>query len=342
MRSNLRQFLSLSYLAILLAGMGLAAALAWFVVEGVYLDNQRENLLAQARLTAAALQGSALPEQTEGYSQAQNVMPGIHTRLIGEQGAVIVSLPLPAGESQVQTPPGENSGFTTPKELLQRPEIQAALAGEPATAIRRVASAGNRRVLYAAAPIPALPGAASGENNVAGIVYLASPLPASGLPAGALLQLGGALLLALVLASAAGTLLARRIARPVEHIARAAQAVSAGDLRQHVPDESQITELNSLGSAFNAMTESLRQSEQAKNAFIADVTHELRTPLTVIKGTIETLEDGALDDLEGRDALLASMSRESERLIRLVNDLLLLDPRRRRNAAPGPATAQPG
>ena len=41
------------------------------------------------------------------------------------------------------------------------------------------------------------------------------------------------------------------------------------------------------------MTESLRQSDQAKNAFVADVTHELRTPLTVIKGTIETLEDGA-------------------------------------------------
>jgi signal transduction histidine kinase len=72
------------------------------------------------------------------------------------------------------------------------------------------------------------------------------------------------------------------------------------------------------------MTASLKQAEQAKNAFIADVTHELRTPLTVIKGTIETLEDGALDDVTGRGPLLASMQRESERLIRLVNDLLVL------------------
>jgi signal transduction histidine kinase len=72
------------------------------------------------------------------------------------------------------------------------------------------------------------------------------------------------------------------------------------------------------------MTASLRQSDKAKNAFVADVTHELRTPLTVIKGTIETLEDGALDDLAGRDPLLASMQRETERLIRLVNDLLVL------------------
>jgi signal transduction histidine kinase len=44
----------------------------------------------------------------------------------------------------------------------------------------------------------------------------------------------------------------------------------------------------------------------------------------VIKGTIETLQDGALDDLAGREPLLASMARETERLIKLVNDLLVL------------------
>lgn len=72
------------------------------------------------------------------------------------------------------------------------------------------------------------------------------------------------------------------------------------------------------------MTENLRQTEELKNAFIADVTHELRTPLTVLKGTVETLEDGALDDREGRRKLLVSMKGETERLIRLVNQLLVL------------------
>jgi signal transduction histidine kinase len=88
--------------------------------------------------------------------------------------------------------------------------------------------------------------------------------------------------------------------------------------------ENRIRELDSLGQAFNRMTESLRQADQAKSAFVADVTHELRTPLTVIKGTLETLEDGALNDEEGRGPLLASMQRETDRLIRLVNDLLVL------------------
>ena len=56
------------------------------------------------------------------------------------------------------------------------------------------------------------------------------------------------------------------------------------------------------------MTASLRQADQAKTAFIADVSHELRTPLTVIKGTIETLQDGAMDDLRRAGTFLASMA----------------------------------
>jgi signal transduction histidine kinase len=138
------------------------------------------------------------------------------------------------------------------------------------------------------------------------------------------LQLVGAVAIAVLLAGIAGAFLSRRIALPLEGLAHAASAVAEGDLSQRVPTDSDILELHSLGEAFNNMTSNLLQSDQAKKAFVADVTHELRTPLTVIKGTIETLEDGALDDLEGRGPLLASMQHETNRLIRLVNDLLVL------------------
>ncbi len=319
MGAPLRSRLFLSTLAVLLLGMGLAAVLTWLAVEQMYLATQAENLLAQAKLTAATLQGAPLPgEVAQPYLQTSNVQPGIHTRILSEQGGVVVGLPLSPGESPVQAPAAENSGFIPPAELLQRSEIQEAMQGEPATAVRRVASAGNRRVLYAAAPV------LTADGGLAGIVYLATPLPSAGLPSNVLWQMAGAVLAAILLASAAGTLLARRLARPVEVVARAAQAVSAGDLNQHIPAESNIRELSSLARNFNAMTASLRQSEQARNAFIADITHELRTPLTVIKGTIETLEDGALDDAAGRGPLLASMQRETDRLTRLVNDLLVL------------------
>jgi len=314
----IRSRLLLSFLLVLLAGMGLAAGLTWAAVEQMYLSTQRENLQAQAELAAAQLQGAPLPAQmVQPYSQLSNVQPGIHMRLLGEQGAVLVGLPLPAAGAR-PAPAAENPGYTPPEELVQRPEILQAMQGQAATAVRRVAAAGGRRVLYAAAPVY------GPDGQIQGLAYFATPLPAGGLPGDLAWRLIGGLLAAVLLAGVTATWLARRLALPVETVACAAHAVSAGDLSQQVPVGGPIRELNGLGQAFNEMTASLRQADQARNAFIADVTHELRTPLTVIKGTIETLEDGALDDAEGRGPLLVSMQRETERLIRLVNDLLVL------------------
>jgi signal transduction histidine kinase len=318
MTAPIRTRLFLSYLAVILLGMGVAIFLSWRLVEALYLDTQRENLLAQAALTAEVYQKQSLTGiPSEPYVQTMNVQPGIHTRLIAEGGAVIFSLPI-TSEFSLQAPSAENSPSVTSDELLQRPEIAMAMQGEPATSIRHVETAGNRRVLYAAAPVLA------DDGTVIGLVYVATPLPKAGLPSKTLLNLVGVGCVAVILALAAGSLLSKRIARPIENIAGAVTAVSAGNLNQQVPVDSSIRELNHLGHAFNRMTESLQQSDQAKTAFVADVTHELRTPLTVIKGTIETLEDGALDDIAGRGSLLSSMLSETDRLIRLVNDLLVL------------------
>ncbi|OGN90998.1 MAG: hypothetical protein A2Y88_09665 [Chloroflexi bacterium RBG_13_48_10] len=327
MKLSLASHLALSYLAVILIGMGVVIPLAWITVERLYLNTETENLLAQAQLLAAALGGQALQvSEINQYSQAMNVLPGIHTRVINPQGAVVIDL---TGDQQSQesadlTLPrlAQNaSGLVTPEELVTRPEIAQARLGQPATAIRRVDVAEGRRVLYAAVPV------LSTNGNVLQIVYLATPLPDtqwSAFPITVRWQIGVVILISIFLASLAGFLLAKRISRPLEKMAKAAHAVAAGDLAQTVPDNIDIKELGTLGHAFNAMTTNLRQADLAKTAFISDVSHELRTPLTVIKGTIETLQDGALDDRAGRGSLLTSMARETERLIKLVNDLLVL------------------
>lgn len=311
---TIRARLSLNTLIVLALGMILATALAWQAVAGLYINTQRDNLLAQAKLIATALQGQALPENPQPYLQTSNIAPGIHTRLLTDGGAVVVGLPL--ADADVQMPLAEQNASIPTSELIQRPEIDSALKGNPATAIRKVF--GSQRVLYAAAPIYA------DDGQITSIVYIATSLPATGLPANIILQLIGAILIAMILATLAGGYLAQQIAHPLEGLADAAKSIASGNLKVHAPADSGIKELQGLGQTFNSMTESLRQSDEAKKAFIADVTHELRTPLTVIKGTIETLEDGALDDLEGRGPLLTSMQRETERLIRLVNELLVL------------------
>ena len=319
MSAPIRTRLFSSTIIVLLLGMGLAFTLAWRSVESLYLQTQRENLLAQAQLIAATLQGQPLPENpAQPYSQTANTLPGIHTRILSDEGGVVIGLPDLNGMSQLQAPLVENNASILTEDLLARPEIFHALAGNADTAIRRVATAQNKRVLYAAAPIT------DTDGTVTGLVYLATPLPNGGLPSSLVIQFIGAIIIATLLALIVGNILSRQISKPIEEVARATEAVSAGDLNQQVPAQSGIAELNSLSRDFNAMTHSLRQSSQAKTAFVADVAHELRTPLTVIKGTIETLEDGALDDIPGRGPLLTSMQRETERLIRLVNDLLVL------------------
>lgn len=319
MKTPIRTRLSFSHLTVLIIGMVLAGSLTWLAVENLYLSTQQENLLAQARLTAAGLDGSPLSSfSPEPYSQTTNIAPGIHARLLSESGAVILGVPIPEGDQPLQVPPGEDPGFVPADELVLRPEIQAALGGKAETAIRQVNALGGERVLYAAAPV------LGEEGEVISLVYLSMPLPSRGLPGELALKLIGAVLAGGIIASITGILLAGGIARPLERLDQAAASVTEGDLDQQVPVQSRVHELNNLGRSFNRMTESLRGSEKAKNDFIADVTHELRTPLTVIQGTVETLEDGALDDLAGRSGLLASMSRETSRLIQLVNQLLIL------------------
>jgi two-component system sensor histidine kinase VicK len=64
--------------------------------------------------------------------------------------------------------------------------------------------------------------------------------------------------------------------------------------------------------------------EQARRDFVANVSHELRTPLTTIKSYMEALDDGALDDPALSHKFIGVVRNETERMIRLVTDLLHL------------------
>jgi two-component system, OmpR family, phosphate regulon sensor histidine kinase PhoR len=66
----------------------------------------------------------------------------------------------------------------------------------------------------------------------------------------------------------------------------------------------------------------LRRLERVRTEFVANVSHELRTPLTCIKGYLETLLDGAVDEPTHARRFLAVANAHAERLGRLVGDLL--------------------
>ena len=67
-----------------------------------------------------------------------------------------------------------------------------------------------------------------------------------------------------------------------------------------------------------------RKFSRLQQEFVANVSHELRTPLTTIKNYVETLLNGAQDDPGVRLRFLEVVDKETDRMVKLVKDLLVL------------------
>lgn len=81
---------------------------------------------------------------------------------------------------------------------------------------------------------------------------------------------------------------------------------------------------NSGGIVFIQDITNIKKLEQIRTEFVSNVTHELKTPLTSIRGFIETLRYGAIDDREVAEKFLEIIDIEAERLYTLINDILQL------------------
>jgi len=68
----------------------------------------------------------------------------------------------------------------------------------------------------------------------------------------------------------------------------------------------------------------LNRLEKARRDFVANVSHELKTPITSIKGYVETLLDGALEDSDSARRFLGTIGKQADRLHSLIEDLLRL------------------
>jgi two-component system sensor histidine kinase BaeS len=114
----------------------------------------------------------------------------------------------------------------------------------------------------------------------------------------------------------------RRIGRPLEMLATAADEVAAGHYDVAVPERTWGSEVERLASRFHEMTARLSESEQLSRNFLMSVSHELRTPLTAIRGHVAALREGVFDDEAARRRSLEVISEEALRLERLVGDVL--------------------
>lgn len=138
-----------------------------------------------------------------------------------------------------------------------------------------------------------------------------------------LLTLGS--VLAIIAAATGGAFLARTTLRPIDEIASTALRIGRTQhLAERIAIEDRGDEVSRLADTFNEMLERLDRQFQAQQRLIADVSHELRTPLTTIRGNLNLLQRGAIDDPELRGEALHEIESEVDRMSRMVGDLLLL------------------
>lgn len=117
-----------------------------------------------------------------------------------------------------------------------------------------------------------------------------------------------------------GMLLSRQALKPIDQIAQAAsQIAKTDDLSTRLPWTGPMDELGRLTSVFNEMMGRLQDLFSVQQRFVADVSHELRTPLTAIRGNLDLIKRYGVDDLS-----IEAIESETERMSRMVNDLLLL------------------
>jgi signal transduction histidine kinase len=128
-------------------------------------------------------------------------------------------------------------------------------------------------------------------------------------------------LLGLAVAVALALYLSRRVTRPVQALAEAADEIAEGHYEVDLPP-SRGDEIGLLSARFGQMAERLQEAEELERNFLMTVSHELRTPLTAIRGHVDALREGVADDAASRAESLGVIAAEAERLERLVGDVL--------------------
>ncbi len=114
--------------------------------------------------------------------------------------------------------------------------------------------------------------------------------------------------------------LTKRITAPLQEMNRVALHIAKGQFEQRVKIKTR-DELGELGKTFNYMAKELAGLDQMRKDFVANVSHDLRSPLTSIHGFVRAFLDDTIPN-ERKRHYYTVMKEQTERMIKLVNDLL--------------------
>jgi signal transduction histidine kinase len=114
----------------------------------------------------------------------------------------------------------------------------------------------------------------------------------------------------------------RRFSKPIVRMNEISESFAEGDFSKQIIVESN-DEIGQLAMSLNQLAVRLKAKEEARNTFLAGVSHELRTPLTTLKANTSGIIDGIVPPDKVKHFLTSNIE-EIERMIRMVNDLILV------------------
>ena len=192
-------------------------------------------------------------------------------------------------------------------------------------AARRVANVAEAQPILDGQPYLAAAVALAAARDPLGAAFLVVARPRASVTAAAASQLaplliasgGAALLVAMLLV----VLVGRTLTRPLTQLAAAAEDVAAGNYSRRVGIRGE-DEIGMLGAAFDRMAEAVERARKIQRDFLANMSHELKTPLTSLIGFSQALVDGSLKSEAERARAATIVHEESERVLRMAQELL--------------------
>ncbi len=281
-------------MALVLAALGLFL----YLRQEAQLDHSIDNGLRSRAGEVAALAEAAEPGLESTRATGLIESDESFAQILSLRGRVIDSTPQLRGQPVLE--PSEIARTATQPEFFER----SGLPGVDATA-RLLATPTQTREGRAILVV----GSSLSDRNDA-LSSLADQL-----------LLGGSV--ALLLATLAGYLATGAALRPVEAIRRRAAEISAAGPAERLPVPPANDELRRLGQTLNQMLDRIEATLERESRFVDDASHELRTPLALHKTGLElALRHGA--SAEDLRAALASALEETDRLVQLAEDLLVV------------------
>ena len=304
MLGTLRFRLTALFLAVVLVFGLVSIALAVRLFQDVTREQSVEELRREASGLAALYAESALRSSDQGARAPEFAAEKLELATGDELYYIGASLF-----------PGQRFGLTR----LPRSAVEGAELDRDRQVIVEFTPPGeSRRLVAAAQPVQLVQG-----TEPFGWLVVAKPTAE-------LREQWLTLLERLALALAAGVALAallflwlsRRLTEPLRALTHATEVVATGRYDVEIPEARGSDEIALLTERFRGMVSDLAEAERLKRSFLMSVSHELRTPLTAIRGHVEALREGVVQDPDQVRASLDIVAAETDRLERLVGDVL--------------------